>query len=361
MALSKAGLEVYTTEPIEDPTVTPIGNVTLITGGIGAANLAGMSGDSLLAQNADQYISQMKSEVGSDESGTEEVDPQTNFVLQNGETLSVDYIGELYSDSFESDYQDISANSSVSVPSEYLKHFFKGKKCCLKKGWGILRWDNEEDNALMGFITELTWNRDKIDIKISGMDKLMDVEAEFEFTQTRRSEVVRQIIEASGLKAKVDATGLIDDIIDFSTKSSSGEDESGESTGSASLDAAVEEAIKGKKTPLDKAKAIDKKFKNHVFYSYYWDVHHPDLEEAWKNAHLNCADGANVLCAMFIKGGLKAVIVHVPDHYIVKVTIDGKAYYTDNAAADGAHTTRPFGEVWRGNTSGTVVGTRISA
>ena len=231
----------------------------------------------------------------------------------------------------------------------------------MKKGWDTITWDKDESTALLGFVTELTWNKDKIDIKISGMDKLMEKEAEFEFTQTRRSEVVRQIIEASGLKAKVDATGLIDDIIDFSTKSSSGDEGSGDSTGSASLDEAVEKAIKGKKKPLDKAKAVDKTFKNHVFYSFYWDVKHPNLDEAWKNAHLNCADGANVLCAMFIKAKLKATIIHVPEHYIVRVTIDGKAYYTDNAASDGAHTTRPFGEVWRGITSGSEVGTKIPA
>ena len=356
MVLSKAGLEVYNTEPIDDPNVTQLGNVTLITGG-GVLSSGGNVPLGLSQQGSEESSS---SDEEDSVAASTTIEPENNFVLQNGKTLSIEYIGELYSDSFESDYKDISANSSVSVPTEYLNQFFKGKKIALKKGWGIIDWDKDESTALLGFITELTWNKDKIDIKISGMDKLMEKEAEFEFSQTKRSEVVRQIIEASGLKAKVDATGLIDDVIDFSTKSSSGDDEgSGDSTGSASIDEAVEKAIKGKKNALDKAKAVDKAFKNHVYYSYYWDVHHPDLDEAWKNAHLNCADGANVLCVMFIKAKLKAVIIHVPNHYIVKVTIDGKAYYTDNAAADGAHTTRPFGEVWHNNTSGTVVGTKI--
>ncbi|WP_407422059.1 hypothetical protein [Methanobrevibacter sp.] len=355
-SLSKAGLEVYVTEPVEDPNVTAIGNVNMT----GTANMVGDIGKS------SGFTFGTSSETEEDEEETtttsSNTDPSKNFVLQNGKILSIDYVGELFSDSFESDYKDISSNSSVSVPIEYLNLFFKGKKIALKKAWqnGILNWEHME-TAILGFITELTWNKDKVDIKISGMDKLLEAEADLEFTQTKRSEVVKAIIEAAGLKAKVDVTGLIDDVIDFSTKSSSGSDEegSGESTGSASIDEAVNKAIKGKKDPLDKAKAIDKAFKNHVFYSYYWDVHHPNLDEAWKNAHLNCADGANVLCAMFIKGGLNAVILHVPEHYIVKVTIKGKAYFTDNAASDGQHTTRPFGEVWRGNTSGSVVGTKI--
>ena len=376
-SLSKAGLEVYNTEPIEDEKVTQLGNVDITTSnftGMNNANLTGSVNANLpsnmgnvsltsheeLASMAQQVLDEKQGENSSNNSN---IDPQDNFVLQNGKTLSIDYVGELFSDSFESDYKDLSANASVSVPIEYLDLFFKGKKIALKKAWqnGPLNWDHMK-TCILGFVTELTWNKEKIDVKISGMDKLLEAEADLEFAQTKRSEVVKAIIEAAGLKAEVDPTGLIDDVIDFSTKSSSGDDEgSGDSTGSASLDEAVEKAIKGKKTLLEKAKAIDKAFKAHVVYSYYFNVHHPDLEEAWQNAHLNCADGANVLCAMFIKAKIKAVIVHVPSHYIVKLTIDGKTYYTDNAAEDGKHTTRPFGEVWRGNTSGTVVGTKIPA
>lgn len=342
VSLSKAGLEVYVTdEEEEEKNLTKEEQLELIKS---------------LAEGETQEEEEPEPE--------KEVDPKDNFKLCNGPTKQIDYVGELFNDSFEMDYTEISSNATVSVPIDYFKLFFKGKKIALKKQWqnGILNWEHME-TCVLGFITELTWNKDKIDIKISGMDKLLDVEAELEFTQTKRSEVVKAIIEAAGLKPKVDVTGLIDDVIDFSTKSSSGSDEegSGDSTGSATIDEAVNKAIKGKKTALEKAKAIDSAFKNHVFYSYYYDVHHPDLDEAWKNAHLNCADGANVLCAMFIKAKIKAVIVHVPSHYIVKLDIGGKTYYTDNAADDGKHTTRPFGEVWRGNTSGSVVGTKIPA
>lgn len=322
VGLSRVGMEIYTTAPIEEE--TPEDN------------------------NAEEEIS------------SSEVDSTSNFTLQTGEIQQIDYIGEFFSDSFEQDYTSISANANISVPIEFLKYFFKGKRVCLKKGIQTtddFDWE-EMGTALLGFVTEITYNRDKVDVRLSGMDKLLEEEAQFEFTQTKRSEIVKQIIEASGLKAEVDVTGLIDDVIDFSTGSSSDEG-SGDSTGSASIDETVEKAIKGKKDPLEKAKAVDKAFKNHVIYSYYFDCHHSDLDEAWDDAHLNCADGANVLCAMFIKAKLKAVIVHVPSHYIVKLTINGKTYYTDNAASDGQHTTRAFGEVWRGNTNGSEVGTKI--
>ena len=134
------------------------------------------------------------------------------------------------------------------------------------------------------------------------------------------------------------------------------------STGSTSMDKAVDNAIKGKTKPLDKAKAIDKAFKNHVIYSYYSDAQKTHgskkyFESAWKNGHLNCADGANLLCAMFIRGGFTATIIHVTKHYIVRVTVNGKYYYTDNAASTGKHTTRAFGKTYNGMTKGSNVGT----
>lgn len=343
-SLSKAGLEVYTTEP-------------------------------MVKKEDKEDLQKLAEKVANDADTTEDtektttdtnVDPSTNFTLENGETKQIDYVGELYSDSYEMDYTEISSNSSVSVPIRYVNLFFKGKKVALKKAWqnGPLNWEHME-TAILGFVTEFTWNKDKADIKISGMDKLMEVDYTFEFTQTKRSEVVKQIIEASGLKAKVDVTGLVDDVIDFKTSSESDSGGSGESTGSATIDEAVENAIKGKTDPLAKAKAVDKAFKSHVIYQLYYDVHHPNLDDAWKNAHLNCADGANVLCAMFIKAGLNAVIIHVPPeysegygHYIVRVTISGKKYYTDNAATSGQHTTRPFGQVF-GQPIGSEVGTKI--
>lgn len=293
------------------------------------------------------------------------------FKLENAPIKQINYIGELYSDSFEQDYTDISSNASISVPITYLKYFYKGRKVCLKKGIQNdtkYKWKDMK-SAVLGFVTEITYNNIKVDVRINGMDKLLDVEKQFTFKQTKRSEIVTKIIEAAGLKADVNVKGLVDDVTDFTNVSSSGSSDntSGQSTGSATIDEAVENAIKGITDPLAKAKAIDKAFKSHVIYDLYWDCNYPnDLDAAWKDGTLNCADGANILCAMFLKAGLSAVILHVPEeysegygHYIVKVTIGGKEYFTDNAASSGSHTSRPFGEVF-GQPIGSEVGTRIS-
>ena len=343
-SLSKAGLEVYTTEPM-------------------VKKESGKNVD--LKKLAEKVAGDAASETKEKKETTDNnADPSTNFTLENGETKQIDYVGELYSDSYEMDYTEISSNSSVSVPIKYVNLFFKGKKVALKKAWqnGVLNWEYME-TAILGFVTEFTWNKDKADIKISGMDKLMEVDYTFEFTQTKRSEVVKQIIEASGLKAKVDVTGLVDDVIDFKTSSESDSGGGGESTGSATVDEAVENAIKGKTSCLDKAKAIYEAFKAHVIYSYYFDCKYSTVDAAWKAVHLNCADGANVLCAMYLKAGLKAEIQHTPGedgkgHYIVRVTCDGKSYSTDNAASSGQHTSHPFGSVW-GPSTGSTVGTKI--
>lgn len=293
------------------------------------------------------------------------------FKLENAPIKQINYIGELYSDSFEQDYTDISSNASISVPIAYLKYFYKGRKVCLKKGIQNdtkYKW-KDMNSAVLGFVTEITYNDTKVDVRINGMDKLLDVEKQFTFKQTKRSEIVTKIIEAAGLKADVNVKGLVDDVTDFTNVSSSGSSDntSGQSTGSATIDEAVENAIKGITDPLAKAKAIDRAFKSHVIYNLYWDCDYPnDLDAAWKDGTLNCADGANILCAMFLKAGLSAVILHVPPeysegygHYIVKVTIGGKEYFTDNAASSGYHTSRPFGEVF-GQPIGSEVGTRIS-
>ena len=281
------------------------------------------------------------------------------YVLHNGDITEIAYFDEMISNSFEQDYEDISSNGSVTLLTVNQKRFYKGKKVLLKKAYSPKKWD-DLDNCLMGFITEQSYSEDDVEIKISGMDILLEQEKEFSFTNRKISEILTEMIESAGLKADIDVDGLKDEVISYSNKSdttSSSSNNSMSSTGSSTIDEAVQNAIQGKTTDLEKAKAIDSAFKNHIIYKLYSDVHHPDLNDAWNN-WLNCADGANVLCAMFISAGLNAVIVHVPPeltqgygHYIVKLTINGKTYYTDNAANTGSHTSRPFGEVWLGQTS----------
>lgn len=284
------------------------------------------------------------------------------FVLQNGQITEIAYYDDLVSTNFEQDYEDISTNGSVSFVSVDDTRFYKGKKILLKKAYNPKKW-NELENCLMGFITEQTYSENGVDIKISGMSKLLDQEKQFTYKNTKISKILKDMIESAGLKANIDTAGLDDKKVDYTNVSSSSNNGDASGTGSATIDEAVQKAIEGKTDDLSKAKAIDSAFKSHVIYDYYFDVRYPDLDKAWKHAHLNCADGANVLCAMFRSADLNAVIHHTPGedgkgHYIVIVTINGKQYPTDNAANSGNHTSRAFGSVW-GPSSGSKVGTKI--
>lgn len=127
--------------------------------------------------------------------------------------------------------------------------------------------------------------------------------------------------------------------------------------------------IVGKETnPLKKAKAIYNAFRKHTYYSLYYT---PDtyksgsLEKAWKNAHLNCGDGANVLCGMYLSGGLTATIIKIPKHYVVRLKINGKYYFTDCSGSNGGKVNKPFGTVWTVNgrrtyVTGTNMGTKLT-
>lgn len=112
----------------------------------------------------------------------------------------------------------------------------------------------------------------------------------------------------------------------------------------------VLKAIGTKTDPLKIAKAIDKTFKSHVYYSYYYSAqktpNSSNLKGAWNNKHLNCADGANVLQALFKTARLNCKILHCPGHYVVKLTINGKVYKTDCSGATGSHPNKPFGTVY---------------
>lgn len=222
------------------------------------------------------------------------------------------------------------------------------------------------DDTVYGFVTEVTHDQKGTEIEIKDWGYCLEENRiPLGFQEMPRSQIMEEVIKTYGLVPMVDFTGMPDETISWdnsTSKSSSNESTGagGDSTGSASIDEAVSKAIAGLSDPLEKAKAIDKAFKNYIFYEYYYDCQYPnDLDAAWKDANLNCADGANILCAMFIRGGVTAVIVAVPGHYIVKVNANGQTYYTDNAASTGSHTTRPFGQVWNGVTDGEERGTHL--
>lgn len=273
---------------------------------------------------------------------------ESNFTLLNGEVNQIDYIGELYSDSYEQDYSDISSNASISLPVDYYSTLFKGKKIALKKGISPNKWEDME-TAVLGFVTEISYSKDKIDIKINGMDKLLDQEKKFSFTKTKRSMIVKKIIEAAGLKAKVDTKGLKDDVTDFTNISSSGE-ESGSSSGLAGgegqeIDSLVQEIVGSETDELKKCKLVHGWLKSNVRYSGYECSRYHSAKECLKNkSHLNCADTARLTRAMMASAGLKCYVVHRTTnggHFWVIIEIGGKKYASDQTGSGSE-----FNTVW---------------
>ena len=276
----------------------------------------------------------------------------TSFPLQTGEINGVIYLGELYSDNFESDYTDISSNSTVSVPIDYLKYFQKGNRIALKKGNqnnDKFKWE-DMGTAITGFITDVSYNKEKVDVKISGMDKLLDQEAKFSFKKTKRSKIIQKIIEASGLKAKVNVSGLKDDVTDF-TNISESSDKSSSSTATGGegedIDSKVQEIIGSETDDYKKMVLIHEWLRKNNNYDYYSCSHKDSASACLKSLRNNCADTARLTRAMMSSAGLDAQVVHyyapVNGHFWTVITINGKEY-----ASDATSHQRKINQVWKG-------------
>lgn len=268
-------------------------------------------------------------------------------------------------------------NSNTTEDTDINPNDGINKEACAKYGITLSEIPTEpvepysrynSDDTVYGFVTEVTHDQKGTEVEIKDWGYCLEENRiELGFENMKRSQIMEEVIKTYGLVPLVDLSGLRDDVIswDNSTSKSSSDSSAGtggDSTGSESIDQAVDNAIKGKTSCYDKAEAIYEAFRQHCYYEYYYNCEYPnDLDKAWQDAHLNCADGANVLSAMFQRGGIKATIVATPGHYIVRVNCDGKDYFCDSSGAEGQHNWRKFSDpVYGGTTSGTDKGTHLS-
>ena len=326
-SLSKAGLEVYTTVVTQEE-----------------------SKDSKKSKKS-KDSKDKKTETSNNTNTLKISDPSdenAKFTLQNGEITEIDYVGELYSDNYEEDYSDISSNASIVLPMDYYGLFYKGRKAALKKGVqenNKFTWE-DMDTAVLGFITELSYNQDKINIKINGMDKLLDQEKKFKFKKMKLSKIVTQIIEASGLKAKVNPKGLNDKVTSFTNITSSGSSSSSSSVDtSTELGKVVAKIIGDETDDYQKLLKIHNWGRKEIVYGEYECTHHNhDPQECYKHRkHINCGDTAILLNAMYKLAGLTSWIIHGDYHFWVIVEIGNKKYASDGTGD------RPLNKVWSGN------------
>lgn len=284
-----------------------------------------------------------------DENHTED----EGFQLLNGDTIQIDYYANMFSNSFEEDYEDISQKGNVSFPEVDNKVFYKGKKVCLKKVWENeneqLTWDDLEV-ALLGFITEQNYSQDTVELQLVGMTKLLDKEEKFDFQQMKMSEILKEMIETAGLKAEIDTTGLNDEVIDYSNISSSSDDSGGYS-GDVSEDIAeaAKQICKGKKSCLEKAKAIWKYCHDEIKYEGYSNSQ-KGAERCFKEKSGNCCDHANVVVQMLKTVKVKCAYEHSSTcygtgHVWAVAYCDGTWYRIDASVKS-----RGFNEVGNGCT-----------
>lgn len=120
----------------------------------------------------------------------------------------------------------------------------------------------------------------------------------------------------------------------------------------------VKKAIGTASTDLARAKNIYNYYNNHHVYSSYSCMQHTTFKSGWNDKSLNCGDGARVLSMMFKCIGLNPQIGNGHNHFWVRVKIDGKYYYCDQAGSPGARNTRTLGtagnngNVWKGTSGG---------
>ena len=268
--------------------------------------------------------------------------PESDFKLLNGEIKEIAYYDNIISNSFEEDYEGMSNGGDISFP-DIDSRFYKGKKVCLKKGFGkeeSVKWSSL-DTALLGFISKQTFHQDAVDIDIVGMSKLLDQEKGFNFKKTKRSIILKKIIEASGLKAKVDPSGLKDEAIDYTNISSSASTVNG--IGEEDIDAKVKEIIGDETDDYKKMILIHEWLRKNNQYSYYECSHKSSASAALKSLHNNCADTALLSCAMYRSANLDAQVVHGPNHFWTIIIIDGKEYQSDATSHY-----RKINQVWKG-------------
>ncbi len=277
------------------------------------------------------------------------------YVLQNGNITEISYYDGMYENEFEYDYEDISANGSVTFPYINKYKFYKGKKVCLKKAYDPKKWDDLK-TVLLGFITEQTYSNDQVELEISGMTKLLDKKEKFDFKQMKRSEIVRSIIEAAGLTAYIDIGDLKDEVIDYTNISSSGSDVAGGQ--GEEIDSLVEQWVGGETNELEKAKKVHEGLKEYgIRYAYYFNSRYHTPQNCLKHANkpgLNCGDTAILTTACMKSAGLNAYIVLRCDHehFFTVIKIDGTKYYSDLTWAEGQLSQRAWNDTWQNNKCG---------
>lgn len=299
---------------------------------------------------------------------------RTGFILHQGEIIETHTYDTIFSTSWNSDYEGMSSDGSISIPfhKDDLQYIYKGVRCLLKTKRFNYNDDTVEIDDSEGwlcFITDVNINGDKLELSLSGYEKLLEQENILSFTGLRRSVILGEVIRMAGLEPVIDTDGLPDEVINWSTEKQTKSDESsgGNIEQSTELNDTMDsnllsaehkitanmktgfipenmesktkflkaigktgtnyaEYVKDCKTICDVVKKLRAKMK----YSGYANCKWKDAEDCFNHINaMNCADSAKLMKCCMDVCGFPCAILHGNHHYFNVVQKDGKWYTVD--------------------------------
>ena len=273
-----------------------------------------------------------------EEESTEEEDE--GFSLHQGEIQEKYFYISLSDMDWDMDYEGLSNNGSATIPytETDLKQCYLGVRVLLRKGWqkyGETVPLKELPETFLAFIVEETFSDEMTKLSLSGMSKLLEQKYQFNFTQMKRSDIIKEVIKTAGLIPSVNVEGLDDPVIDYTNISSDSGSSGGSSEGvSADVAELAKKVCKGKSGDRSKANAICNWIGTNIAYpaNNYTD-HRKCPSEVISSGYSNCCDRARLGYQMGKVVGLTGRGVHGPNHVWVQYQIDGEWVDSDPAGS----------------------------
>lgn len=140
-----------------------------------------------------------------------------NITLRNNEIYKLPVV----SLDFSKDITASTGDGTVTIPNVYdlYEKLYYGEEFIIKGGWDVASKQGKE--LFKGTIEEIKRNSLNLEITFKDKGKLLEAQSSVSFTQQKRSHIIKQIIEMAGLEPYIDFGDQPDDIIDYSTASSS--------------------------------------------------------------------------------------------------------------------------------------------
>lgn len=237
------------------------------------------------------------------------------MVSENAQTLSDDV----------SSLMDLKITIPLSKATKYLHtNDFIKTEISLPTLRKMAKLDKSYNKNDLNNFTNNVWNISKIDIKVSNSKE--DITLTLSPYAKSTSDEMKTLLGFKETKNKTSNTQTNNNT---------------EITGDAYLKDIVSKAIGSKKDIKSQALACYKYYQDHHVYELTsTDVkaqYNRSFKSLWEQKSQSCGPGAATLAKMFKSIGLHGEILNGHNHYWVKVEINGKSYYCDQAGAEGTH------------------------